>query len=329
MLCDRSKGQLRAKTLRVLFVPVIAAVLGCTATTHRSDESLTLVPETIFIEGGTFRMGTPLAPLPTKINFPLFSSEYHEDETPREVTVKSFHIGVTPVTARQFCQFLNSPFAKRNIDRYTFYFDGDIGEYRYSTIEMTDGIYRPRQRAHDAPANQVSWKGAAYYCEWLSKVSGETFRLPSKAEWELAARGPEGRIWPWGNDPPDSSRGYRWEYKPWDYDQQWTKVPVGSYPAGATPSGVHGLLGYTIGEWCSNKYQEDATEAHLVNSEVDLNDMQSPRSIRGVYDRELSRVGIFAAFAGDHYHAGRTWTRGKGHPLEVTMARYGFRVVKE
>ena len=59
------------------------------------------------------------------------------------------------------------------------------------------------------PVVAVSWFEAVRYGEWLGAISRQRLRLPSEAEWERAARGgAEGRLFPWGNDPPESLPGY-------------------------------------------------------------------------------------------------------------------------
>ena len=59
------------------------------------------------------------------------------------------------------------------------------------------------------PVVAVSWFEAMRYCEWLSKVTGRHFRLPTEAEWECAARGgAEGKLYPWGDAPPQSLPNY-------------------------------------------------------------------------------------------------------------------------
>ena len=56
------------------------------------------------------------------------------------------------------------------------------------------------------PVTQVSWLDALEFCDWLCEVSQLDVRLPSEAEWEKAARGVDGLIYPWGNELPDGSR---------------------------------------------------------------------------------------------------------------------------
>lgn len=89
--------------------------------------------------------------------------------------------------------------------------------------------------------NEVTWYGARAFCAWRGS------RLPTEAEWEVAARGREGRVYPWGNHPPTSARAIFGRHS------NETEV-VGSRPAGATPEGVHDLAG-NVAEWTSTLYR--------------------------------------------------------------------------
>jgi formylglycine-generating enzyme required for sulfatase activity len=282
------------------------------------DEQLPAI-ETVPIAGATFTTGTPL-----KRDEP----GYHDDERPLSVTVKTFRIGKFPVTANEMCAFLNSEAAQED-NRRSLYNHEDIGQYTYSTIARNDdGNYVPRARAETAPANQVTWKGAVLFCHWLSEETGKEYRLPSEAEWELAARGPEGRKWPWGDAEPDANYGYRYAAK----RLSWTTTPVGSHPANATNEGVHDLLAYVIGEWCANVYVAHPTPDQMTDARADLDDMTSPRVVRGYYHRYYRRGGFLLRMTewGIVSHRGRPWTRVGCDPLKEVnhAARHGFRVVE-
>lgn len=286
--------------------------------------------ETILIHGGTFKIGTKV----TKKRHPL----YHADEAPLEVVVKSFRIGKFPITAEQMCQFLNSPEAKTHKIEELYHHEplvavGSGKELPYSTIGLMDGVYVPRENAAKTPANQATWKGAVLFCQWLSDKSGKKYRLPSEAEWEYAARGKEGRTYPWGEEVPEQSDkiGERYNYRQ-NRKPLWCTSPVGTHPKNATPEGVMDMCAYIIGEWCANKYIENPTAQQAVDIRVDLEDLETHRVVRGYYQRwRNERSSILSFFFESLPHIGCAWTRMHSHPIEVVKheARHGFRVVEE
>ena len=97
----------------------------------------------------------------------------------------------------------------------------------------------------EQPVVAVSWFEAVKYCEWLTGIVGRTYRLPTEAEWERAARGGlEDKLFPWGDDPPQSLP---------NYSQRWKTGPE---PVGrSTPNafGLHDIC-QNVHEWCSDWY---------------------------------------------------------------------------
>ena len=265
------------------------------------------------------------------------SREYHPDEKPVEVIVDDFAISRSLVTASNFCRFLNSSHAidsnyNEMIWVHGFSLIGDGAFTNHSTIVLDGDAFRPKAGKGQAPANTVTWLGAALYCQWLASESGLEIRLPTEAEWELAARGCEGRHWPWGAASPTPEYGPRYsgDYVSWDLP------PICSYDRNWTPEGVADMLAYQISEWCAGKYSDSPSTESLSCSQMDLQDCQSPRSLKGVWSKaarsegaSIWRILSDGLFSEPVVHFGKPWTREYAHPTEVVRkaAGYGFRVV--
>jgi formylglycine-generating enzyme required for sulfatase activity len=95
------------------------------------------------------------------------------------------------------------------------------------------------ERACD-PMNCVDWFQATAFCQWLGK------RLPSEAEWEYAARGTDGRVYPWGDAEPSNQLC-------WKRSREEGTCPINMFPRGDSPFGVHDMAG-NVQEWVSTPY---------------------------------------------------------------------------
>ncbi|HXV83145.1 MAG TPA: SUMF1/EgtB/PvdO family nonheme iron enzyme [Candidatus Binatia bacterium] len=164
------------------------------------------------------------------------SSDGPEDERPpHQVNVAEFFIDRTTVTNAQFARFLNAK-GTQAADGQRWY-DIDDNDAR---IHRRDGQWTADAGSENHPVVEASWYGAVAYCGWLGK------RLPTEAEWEKAARGTDGRKYPWGNEPPDRTRAH--------FDAGWNDLrSVGSLPKGASPYGILDLAGNGW-EWVSSAY---------------------------------------------------------------------------
>lgn len=135
-----------------------------------------------------------------------------------------------------------------------FYMDTfEVTVARYEKFLDATGHVRPDFWPYDEtreyaerPVVGVAWSGAQAYCEWAGK------RLPTEAEWEYAARGQDGRRYPWGDDAPTvevANVGKSWSYK--FYKDRLE--PVGSHAGGTSPFGMHDMAG-NVWEWVADWY---------------------------------------------------------------------------
>lgn len=105
-----------------------------------------------------------------------------------------------------------------------------------------------RYNKPNQPVVGVSWYECVAYCCWLSAETGQSYRLPTEAEWEKAARGPEGRQYPWGNQFEASRLNALVAER-----RVSATTPVGIYPKGASPYRVLDMAG-NVWEWCATKW---------------------------------------------------------------------------
>jgi formylglycine-generating enzyme required for sulfatase activity len=152
-----------------------------------------------------------------------------------DVDVPAFWLDRYPVTVAEYTAFLN---LGGNDEYYSPWMR--IPE-RCGIIHEGPGRYRVVPGREDYPVTYVSHQAATAYAAAQNKI------LPTEFMWERAARGAEGRVFPWGNDPIDPTRA--------NYDFHYGgTTPVGCFPKGATPEGVFDLIG-NVKEWTSSEFR--------------------------------------------------------------------------
>ncbi len=183
--------------------------------------------EMVWVPGGTFTMGSP-------------DGVGHEDEHPaHQVTLSGYWIYKYPVTVAQYFAFCVA--TSRELPHFPtkgYSWEGESG--------WDDSILQQR------PIVNVSWVDCNVYADWAG------VKLPTEAQWAYAARGSEGRNYPWGGiaTPED-------EYNGWDeakcankfnsFDKEISTWPVGSFPTGVSWCGAHDMAG-NVWEWCMDWY---------------------------------------------------------------------------
>ena len=106
----------------------------------------------------------------------------------------------------------------------------------------------PKWNLDNHPVVGVSWYEAVAYCNWLTATTGQAFRLPTEAEWEKAARGTDGREWPWGNDFEQGEANIG------ESGINQTSA-VGLFPRDRSPYDLLDCAG-NVWEWCATKWQD-------------------------------------------------------------------------
>ncbi len=245
------------------------------------------------IPAGKFIMGSD----------PKMDALAFDDEKPQHREhVATFWVARVPVTVAQFAAFVEATGYKTTAEE-----KGSSWAWTGAKWEDVKGAHwraprGPRSHVNDKrnhPVTCVSWLDATAFCRWAG------VRLPTEAEWEKAARGTDGRIYPWGNNGPDKNLcNFNMNVK--------DTTAVGSYRGGASPYGILDMSG-NVWEWTQTKWRKDyGTSAELVETD-DSPGGDAARVVRG---------GSFGNDAG----LVRCAVRDDYYPVS-RYEDYGFRVV--
>ena len=205
------------------------------------------------------------------------SHAWDDDQPQQTLDLPSFAIARTPVTNLQYLAFIEAT--------------GYAPPSHWMEGRIPSG-------KDNHPVVEVTWYDGLNFCSWAM------VRLPTEAEWEKAARGTDGRIYPWGNQKPNRLLG-NFSFSVGD------TTPVGLYPAGASPSGLLDMAG-NVWEWTTSKewpYPYDAKDGREDLGGDDL------RILRGAAFRTVNPP--------------RCAFRGSGTPPHYRSNYDGFRVARD
>ncbi len=209
----------------------------------------------LFVPSGSFKMGYEGGDAQNKPVHEVFLDSFWIDQTEISLSMYSLCVSAGKCT---------EPIAKNSTNVRTYYGDPDFNNF---------------------PVINVSWFQAKDYCEWAGR------QLPTEAQWEKAARGDDGRLYPWGDKLIDDlgnftpmANGYR---------------PVGSYPGGASPYGILQMSGNAY-EWVADWFDKGFYQISGDSVNPTGPDKGSLRSVRGGLFRKIDKPegGISCGFCG-------------------------------
>jgi serine/threonine-protein kinase PpkA len=246
----------------------------------RLDSLAALLPEMIGLDKGCFQIGSPQ------------SEENRESDEPQhQVCVKAFEIAKYETKAADFQRFIDSQNYETDAERgignvvgcWTLDLDNQTSAWGYQDWASWLRPNKYQDTRPDLPVSCVSKNDALAYIHWLNDQTGQTYRLPTEAEWEYAARAGTTDIRFWG--PSDGHTACKHENVA-DTAHDWSNgfncndgyewaAPIGSFSA--NPWGLYDVLG-NVSEWTCSEYNSDYSGAE---KKCAAEDSTAPISLRG------------------------------------------------
>ncbi|MBD2158113.1 SUMF1/EgtB/PvdO family nonheme iron enzyme [Leptolyngbya sp. FACHB-16] len=248
-------------------------------------------------------------------NYTIGSDASADSRPVHQVSLRAFRIDRYEVTNAQYAEFLNSlglqplqdaaagEVRDRNLPQSAVsqLIEGVEGRQQQPLIALDDehtriGIYNGKFVAQSGyenhPVTETTWRGASEFCRWRNT------RLPTEVEWEAAARGVEGRIYPWGNEPPTTNQVV--------YGRASGETsPVGTHDAGASPDGIHDMAG-NVAEWTSSLYRPYPYNPDDGREQLDNRGERVTRGGDHVFDSSADKLTT-------HFRTGFSRAPDRGH----------------
>ena len=247
---------------------------------------LVFEPQMIPIPAGKFLMGSTQEQARQAIKDGAEKDWVKQEQPHHTVELSEYSIGKYPITNREYQEF--------------------VRDAKYKPPRGWDGDQFPAEKGGH-PVVNVSWEDALAYSKWLSEKTGKQYRLPTEAEWEKAARGEDGRLYPWGNEFDPNKANTR-EASIGD------TTDVGKFSRqGDSPYGCADMAG-NVWEWCNDWFDENEYKGRADKS---VKDPQGPQ--KGEF--RVLRGGSFGNDHGNARCADRNWYNPSDFNFDL-----GFRV---
>ena len=261
---------------------------------NRDFSGMVQIPTGRFRMGLSFKQSNHILDMCTKAD-KACTRWWFKDEMPDHyVDVDRYWIDVYEVTNEKYLEFVKATGHRPALDDTC-----DTDACWKGNLWKGKGF---PEKIRNQPVTQVNWHDAVAYCQWRGK------RLPTEAEWEKAARGPSGNLYPWGNKQPPGMATYRRKWRGID-----TLTDVGSYSSGVSIYGVHDLAG-NVWEWVADWY-----DRNYYKKNINYNP-KGPKT--GKF--KVVRGGSWVNYADTLHSAFRRWSRP-----EVRFNDTGFRCAKD